>query len=495
MKTSDGASQQLSHPQRAASALQDDTYSSNEVAPRTVAQDVEVLGSSVVVIALKVAYNGAPFSGFARQPGQLTVQGSIEEALAMVFRRPIETTCAGRTDSGVHAKGQVVSFTLLESELEGRSEYKLLRSLNALTHEDISILGFKRENAQFSARFSAVMREYRYFICIDKAAPLFMKDFSWHLPKKLDISAMQQAAAYLEGEHDFKSFCLAQSAEGKPTSRFVKRISIEPLDWFGESLVVITVEGNAFLHSMVRTIVGTLVAVGTKQRSPEWVQEVLAAKNRSAAGENAPAKGLVFWHVSYEGTRIGPAQQNGQQLINQQGGEQTGKGQDGRQNNQQANQTHNQQANQEENTSVNAQRKKEKHSHKTAGKKRKPARGDFVIPRGDGINVTSGACFSDIKENSAEQDVSAVDVNHVAITDQNLKPVESLKLDDMFAQGITHNVASVYATQTGVYGELEDMPSDIEEGCDSENTSYAYKPRYPFQKKIPPQEQANVPKL
>ena len=91
----------------------------------------------MVVFALEVAYNGAPFSGFARQPGQLTVQGSIEEALALIFRRPVETVCAGRTDSGVHAKGQVVSFEIEKAEYEQRSDYKLLRSLNALTHEDI----------------------------------------------------------------------------------------------------------------------------------------------------------------------------------------------------------------------------------------------------------------------------------------------------------------------------------------------------------------------
>lgn len=258
----------------------------------------------MVVLALEVAYNGAPFSGFARQPGQLTVQGSIEEALALIFRRPIETVCAGRTDSGVHAKGQVVSFEVEEAEYEQRSDYKLLRSLNALTHEDISIRAIERKPQDFSARFSATMREYRYFIYTDKAAPLLMKNFCWHIPKELDLEAMRQTAAYLIGEHDFKSFCMAVSAEGKSTMRNVFSISVEPQELWGEQLVVITVKGNAFLHSMVRTIVGTLVAVGRGQRKPEWVAEVLEARNRSAAGENAPAQGLVFWRVSYEGVRV-----------------------------------------------------------------------------------------------------------------------------------------------------------------------------------------------
>lgn len=259
-----------------------------------------------VVLALTVAYNGAPFAGFARQPGQLTVQGSLEEALALVFRRPVETVCAGRTDSGVHARGQVVSFEVDASELEGRSERRLLRSLNALTHEDIAVRALERRDLGFSARFSATLREYRYFICVDEAAPLFMKHFCWHVPKGLDVEAMREAATHLVGEHDFKSFCLAASAEGKSTMRRVFDIAVEPDEQWGERLVVVTVTGNAFLHSMVRTIVGTLVTVGLGRRKPAWVREVLEARNRSAAGENAPAQGLVFWRVSYEGQRVHP---------------------------------------------------------------------------------------------------------------------------------------------------------------------------------------------
>ena len=267
-------------------------------------EQFEQIGDEPIILSLDVAYNGAPFSGFARQPGQLTVQGSIEEALALIFRHPLETVCAGRTDSGVHARGQVVSFEVTQQEYEQRSDFKLLRSLNALTHDDISIRGITQRPQDFSARFSATMREYRYFICVDKAAPLFMKNFSWHIPQELDIEAMRQAASYLIGEHDFKSFCMAVSAEGKSTMRNVFSITVEPDELWGEHLVVITVKGNAFLHSMVRTIVGSLVAVGRSRRKPSWMAEVLEARNRSAAGENAPAQGLVFWRVSYEGKRV-----------------------------------------------------------------------------------------------------------------------------------------------------------------------------------------------
>ena len=224
-------------------------------------------GKGEVILSLLVSYNGEPFAGFARQPGQLTVQGSIEEALGLVFRRPIETVCAGRTDSGVHARGQVVSFSLSEEELACRSEFKLLRSLNALTHEDISVKSVRRQASDFSARFSCTMREYKYFICTDAYKPLLMKGFCWHIPKELDLEAMRAAAAYLIGEHDFKSFCMAASAEGKSTMRNVFSIDVSCEDAWGENLVVITVKGNAFLHSMVRTIVGTLVAVGGAGRN------------------------------------------------------------------------------------------------------------------------------------------------------------------------------------------------------------------------------------
>ena len=250
-------------------------------------------------LSLTVSYNGAPFSGFARQPGQLTVQGELEQALSLVFRRPMEVVCSGRTDAGVHALGQVVSFDVTNDELEGRNLYSLRRSLNALTHEDITVREVEERQPGFSARFDAQWREYRYHVCLDEVPPLFMRDFSWYVHGQLDIDAMREAAAYLVGEHDFKSFCMAASAVGKPTCRNVHEISLSREMIMGEDILTIKVVGNAFLHSMVRTIVGTLVMVGRGQRKPEWVREVLEARNRTAAGENAPAAGLVFRRVQY----------------------------------------------------------------------------------------------------------------------------------------------------------------------------------------------------
>ena len=250
-------------------------------------------------LSLTVSYDGAPFAGFAKQPGQRTVQGELEEALALLFRRPVDVVCAGRTDAGVHARGQVVSFDVDAAELRDRTLYSLRRSLNALTGEGIVVRSVDERPRGFSARFDAVEREYRYFLAVGETPPVFTDRTAWFAGPNLDVAAMEAATAHLIGEHDFKSFCMAASAVGKPTHRHVSEISFAPETIMGEPHLVITVRGNAFLHSMVRTIVGTLAMVGRGQRDPDWVAEVLAARDRQAAGENAPAKGLVFWEVTY----------------------------------------------------------------------------------------------------------------------------------------------------------------------------------------------------
>lgn len=257
-----------------------------------------------VVVALTLAYNGGAFSGFAKQLGQLTVQGSLEDALKTVYRHKVETTCAGRTDAGVHAIGQVVSFELPPKEWEERSPKKLVKSLNALTHGSVTVRCAERKKADFSARFSAVSRTYRYFVSTASANPLLMNGFSWHLGKKLNVEAMREASQYLIGEHDFKSFCKAESAKDKPTHRNIIAIEFDECSIWNDDMLVITVVGNAFLHSMVRTLVGTLVSIGNGLHEPEWIKEVLEARDRTAAGENAPACGLVFWSVDYEGERV-----------------------------------------------------------------------------------------------------------------------------------------------------------------------------------------------
>jgi tRNA pseudouridine38-40 synthase len=251
---------------------------------------------SPYALALAVAYDGSDFAGFARQPGQRTVQCSIENALEIVVRREVGTVGAGRTDAGVHALGQVVSFDASGDEPDGPV---LMRSLNALAGDGIAVREVRRARAGFSARFDATSREYRYRIATGPVPPLFLGGVAWWTPRSLDLDAMREAAAHLVGEHDFRSFCVTESAIGKPTSRRLEVVEIGEAEQLGERHVVVRVVGNAFLHSMVRVIVGTLVEVGAGRREPAWVADALAARDRCAAGPTAPANGLTLWRVDY----------------------------------------------------------------------------------------------------------------------------------------------------------------------------------------------------
>lgn len=247
-------------------------------------------------IALTVSYDGSGFAGFARQPGLRTVQGQLEAALTTALRHEVETVGAGRTDAGVHALGQVVSFGVGEADLD---HVALLRSLNALVGDGIVVTGVRTATPGFSARHSAVEREYRYRIVPGPVPPLFLAPVAWWVKGTLDLAAMREAAGALIGEHDFKSFCVAASAEGKPTHRRLDLVEITPETVLGEHSICIRVTGNAFLHSMVRTIVGSLVEVGTGRRDASWLGEALAVCDRSAAGPTAPPHGLTLWHVMY----------------------------------------------------------------------------------------------------------------------------------------------------------------------------------------------------
>lgn len=253
-------------------------------------------------LVIGFAYDGAGFCGFAKQKeeGIRTVQECLEKALRTVFRCEVLTVCAGRTDTGVHALDQYASCDVPVRLLEGKSSYSLVKSLNALTDDDISVhLVARATDPEFSARFSVEWREYRYRIVYGKVPPLFMRRFAWWEKSELDVEAMRRAARYLVGEHDFKSFCKAESAVGKNTVREIKVIELLEEEQLGERCLVVRVVGNAFLHSMIRTIVGTLVEVGCGRRAPEWVASVLDARDRTAAGKNAPACGLVFHKVTY----------------------------------------------------------------------------------------------------------------------------------------------------------------------------------------------------
>lgn len=252
-------------------------------------------GTGTIVMTL--SYDGGGFHGFARQPGLPTVQGTIEDALATVLRREVETVGAGRTDTGVHALGQVMSFAANGDDPEPGS---LMRSLNALAGPSIAVTGIRRAGTGFSARFDAVAREYRYRLVPGPTPPLFLRDVAWWVKSTLDLGAMRDGAALLTGEHDFRSFCVAQSAEDKNTVRRIESIDVYGEEQLGEHSIVVRVVGSGFLHSMVRIVVGTLVEVGTGKRSSSSVADVLSACDRAEAGQTAPPHGLTLWYVTYD---------------------------------------------------------------------------------------------------------------------------------------------------------------------------------------------------
>lgn len=264
----------------------------------TMADRAQLPESLDATLVIQMGYRGAGFAGFAAQPGQRTVAGEVTRALEVLLRRPIVLTCAGRTDSGVHALAQYVSVPVTASECSIR-ERRLIRGLEALLPDDIAPRAVYRAPAGFSARFDALSRSYRYRICAGQTRPICAWDFSWWIRDSLDIDAMNQAAASLIGELDFKSFCKATSAIDKPTHRYLSEVRVHEEIESLERLIYVDVTGNAFLHSMVRTLTGTLVEVGRAHRSPEWVAEALAAKDRRAAGPCAPAHGLMFVSVAY----------------------------------------------------------------------------------------------------------------------------------------------------------------------------------------------------
>lgn len=250
----------------------------------------------MTVHVLTIGYDGSAFHGFARQDGPETVQGTLERALQTALRRPVETVGAGRTDTGVHARAQVVSFASAPSD--PRPE-ELMRSLNALAGPNIVVRQVRQAVEGFSARHDALSREYRYLLVPGPVPPLALKGRSWWVKGPLDLEAMREAAQVLLGEHDFRSFCVTESAIGKRTVRDIATVRIAPVVEMGEACIEIRIVGRSFLHSMVRIVVGSLVEVGRGRRSPEWLGGALAACDRSAAGPTAPPEGLTLWDVAY----------------------------------------------------------------------------------------------------------------------------------------------------------------------------------------------------
>ena len=268
---------------------------------------------------LTLAYDGAEFSGWQAQTGRRTVQGELERAWQEITGESVRVTAAGRTDAGVHAAGQVAgveSATLMEPAA-------LVLALNAKLPTDAAVRAVEPAPPGFHATRHALRKRYRYTIYNDRRRPIFWRKYAWHIPMPLDVSAMRLAGQALVDRHDFVSFQSAGS-ERESTVRTIYCVEVvgptagqgpddnnvdpNPVPYYldrgwhdreRDALITIDVEGDGFLYNMVRTIAGTLVEVGRGKRAASWVAEVIAAHDRSAAGQTAPPHGLTLLAVQY----------------------------------------------------------------------------------------------------------------------------------------------------------------------------------------------------
>ncbi|TDC70001.1 tRNA pseudouridine(38-40) synthase TruA [Actinomadura sp. GC306] len=254
----------------------------------------------MVRLRLDIAYDGSDFAGWARQPNQRTVQGVIEDALARMLRLdpPPMLTVAGRTDAGVHARGQVAHVVVpvaAYSAINGT----MPRRLAGLLPPDVRVWRVSIAPEGFDARFSALSRRYVYRVCDNPfgVEPLRRHDVLWH-PRPLDLPRMNDAARRLVGENDFAAYC--RRREGATTIRELLRYEWARDDR-DQHLALATVEADAFCHSMVRALVGALLMVGDGRRDVEWPQQVLAARVRDSAVNVAPAHGLSLEEIRYPG--------------------------------------------------------------------------------------------------------------------------------------------------------------------------------------------------
>lgn len=245
---------------------------------------------SLTRIALGIEYDGSAFFGWQRQREVTTVQQVLEQALSKIAAHPVQLTCAGRTDAGVHATGQVVHF---DSE-HARTLAAWTMGVNSNLPSSVAVRWARYVNADFNARFSAVGRRYRYIIANGAMRPAILGLGLSHYHQTLDTAAMHHAAQALLGEHDFSAFRAAQCQSHSP-NRCLTEISVQRHGDF----VVIEVAANAFLHHMVRNIVGSLLEVGKGQQPLSWIAELLTSRDRTLAAATAKPHGLYLVQVDY----------------------------------------------------------------------------------------------------------------------------------------------------------------------------------------------------
>ncbi len=242
---------------------------------------------------LTIEYDGTNYCGFQKQFGivQKSVEEALEKAIFLLSQEQVKIIACGRTDTGVHALGQVVHFDMKKNL---KTQRIVLALNNYLREENIVALNCEVVDENFHARFNAKMRHYRYVI-INRTAPLVLrKNRAWHIVKKLDLEKMQEAANFLVGEHDFSSFRDAE-CQGKTPIKSIHKITITK----NGDEVFIDISAKSFLHHMVRNIVGTLFWVGSEKILVSKMKEILDAKDRTKSGPNAPACGLYFLEANY----------------------------------------------------------------------------------------------------------------------------------------------------------------------------------------------------
>ena len=250
---------------------------------------------------LTIAYEGTGFAGWQVQPGQPTIQGKLQSALAQIVGEPVQVIGSGRTDSGVHAIAQVASCTLNQWR---HSADSLRKALNTRLPETIVVTESVDAPDDFHAIRDATGKRYRYQLQLGGTRDVFEFPYRWHLKGHVDIDQMRIAASRFLGTHDFAGFQKAGS-DRKTTVREIRACEIIPQslpEHFasdGRLHFAIDVEANGFLYNMVRNIVGTLVEVGRGRRKPEWIDEVIAGKDRDLAGQTAPGHALFLLRVDY----------------------------------------------------------------------------------------------------------------------------------------------------------------------------------------------------
>ncbi|MGH9273761.1 MAG: tRNA pseudouridine(38-40) synthase TruA [Acidimicrobiales bacterium] len=243
-----------------------------------------------------VAYDGTSFHGFAEQPGPRTVGGELRAAIERVVRHPVELTCAGRTDKGVHAWGQVVSLDLgIDLDLDA-----LHRSLLKLCGPDIVVREVTRALPDFDARFSAHARTYRYTVVNRPLPDPFLVRTAWHVRTPLELELLTLACDPFLGEHDFSAFCRRpKPAKDGEQKSLVRRVLGAGWTDLGEGVLRFEITATAFCHQMVRSVVGTIVSAGHGQVKAGDIRGILRSGDRAQAAPLAPPEGLCLWHVDY----------------------------------------------------------------------------------------------------------------------------------------------------------------------------------------------------